>query len=156
MSRIRNAFQSTKRAPPPKPVLDISSNIQFPSLSTEVKADDPIWNCEKVRIFRDDAKYYKNGNIYEGEFDEGGLPCYGKLTFANGDVYEGPIREQWIKDDEEENSEDETYSEETDENYEDWDEYYEEKQQTETYGRLTRCDGSVFWGVFCFGDRKKW
>jgi len=130
----------------------------------------PVWNCEKITTFRDDAKYYKNGNIYEGDFDDEGLPCYGKITFANGDLYEGPIREHWIKDDEEEDDDvykndsvfgsyqHDYYEEDYDYDDEYSDEYYEEEEsRPEKYGKFTYANtGKVFWGVFCFKDRKTW
>jgi hypothetical protein len=138
-----------------------------------------MWNCETETKIRDDAKYYKNGSIYEGEFDKDGLPCYGKITYANGDVYEGPIREHWIKDDEEEDD-DECYKNdsifgsyqhdypinsymttgyyEEEEEEQDEDYYYDEEVEPklEKYGKLTSANGRVFWGVFCFKDRKTW
>jgi len=140
-----------------KPTVDISSNVQFPILSS-VSApahEKPVWNCEKISQFSDNAKYFSNGDVYEGVFDELGLPCYGKMTFANGNVYEGPIRDYWIKNDE--NEEDEDTVDETitdDEYYEYDDEYYEEQEQI--YGKMTSPGGKVFWGVFCFAQRSKW
>jgi hypothetical protein len=79
------------------------------------------------------------------------------LTFANGDVYEGPIRDLWIKDDEEEEDEDEGELEsetEYDDDY--YDEEYYEEPPANNYGRMTFKSGRVFWGVFNFGDRRKW
>jgi hypothetical protein len=138
-----------------KPTVDISSNSQFPVLSS-VKAlaqEKPMWNCEKVSQFSDTAKYFDNGDVYEGAFDELGLPCYGKMTFANGNVYEGPIRDYWMKDEEEEDEETVEETITNDEYYEY--EYYEEEQEP-VYGKMTYPSGKVFWGVFCFAQRSKW
>uniref|UniRef100_A0A6C0B326 Uncharacterized protein n=1 Tax=viral metagenome TaxID=1070528 RepID=A0A6C0B326_9ZZZZ len=159
-----------------KPVVDISSTVHFPLLTSvsELASEKPVWNCEKISRFSDNAKYFENGDVYEGYFDELGLPCYGKMTFANGNVYHGPIRDLWIKDDEQDDEEEEvdsdgwiskvpcdlaTRNEETiseDEYYDDY--YYEEDEpeKEQTYGKMTYPDGKVFWGVFCFAQRSKW
>jgi hypothetical protein len=141
-----------------KPVVDISSNAQFPILSSfkVPAAEEPVWNCEKVTRFSDNAKYFENGDVYEGTFDELGLPCYGKMTFANGNVYEGPIRDYWIKDDEEEQDEEEETTEEAicEDEYYDYEE--EEQEEEQIYGKMTYPDGRVFWGSFCFAQRSKW
>lgn len=153
-----------------KPILDISSNVQFPTLSfgKAHAPEKPVWNCEKVSQFSDNAKHFDNGDIYEGDFDEIGLPCYGKMTFSNGNIYEGPIREYWIKDDEEKEEEDEEEKTEdddekktevsfTEDEYSDDDyEYYDEQEPEQTYGKMTYSNGKVFWGVFCFTQRNKW
>jgi len=144
-----------------KHVFDISSNAQFPVLSSvnTTASKKPIWNCEKVSRFSDNAKYFENGDVFEGVFDELGLPCYGKMTFSNGNVYEGPIRDYWIKNDEEEQDEEEVeepiYE---DEYYDDYDYYEEEEEEEEeqVYGKMTYPSGKVFWGVFCFAQRTKW
>jgi len=156
MSKFRSSFRQAK------PIVDVSSNVQFPGLSS-VKIDtsqQPSWNYEKSNRFSDKAKYFDNGDVYEGDVDELGLPSYGKMTFANGNVYEGPIRDYWIKDedeDEDEDDEDEIIiNENIDEN--DYDEYddYEEELPIEKYGKMTYANGEVFWGVFCFAQRNKW
>jgi hypothetical protein len=159
-----------------KPVVDISSNVHFPLLTSviELAPEKPVWNCEKISRFSDTAKYFNNGDVYEGDFDELGLPCYGKMTFANGNVYYGPIRDHWnnneIEEEEEKVDSDGWISkvprglairnEETileDEYYDDY--YYEEEyklEEEQTYGKMTYPDGKVFWGVFCFAQRSEW
>jgi hypothetical protein len=154
MSKFRNSFKTA--APAKKPVVDISSNRDFPALpASKNTVSAPVWNCEKVTVISDGAKRYQNGDIFEGDDDENGLPFYGKLSFANGNVYEGPIRETWPEDVEDEDDE-ETVCE-SDSYYEE-DDYYEEEYEEppNNYGRMIRADGSVFWGVFCFGNRNKW
>jgi len=157
MSKFRNSFKTS--APAKKPVLDISSNRDFPSLlGNKNTVSAPVWNCEKITIISDGAKRYQNGDIFEGDFDEKGLPCYGKLTFANGNVYEGPIRETWPEDVEEDEEDFEETVCDSDSFYDDDDYYYEEEYEepVSNYGRMTYPDGSEFWGVFCFGNRNKW
>lgn len=165
--RTRNTFK-----PSTKPSLDISSNILFPILSTcaaESNMVKPIWNCEKVTIISDYAKRYSNGDIFDGDYDERGLPLYGKLTFANGNVYEGPIHETWPV--EQEAADDGFVYDLVPRNYEPNDCYFDEDTNTwyhypqeeayvepeaSNYGVMTYADGRQFYGTFCFGDRAKW
>lgn len=149
-----------------KPAFDISSNADFPTLSfNKTNTNNPIWNCDKINTISEKAKRYINGDIFEGEYDERGLPCFGKFTFSDGKIYEGPIRESWpedyIENDyddndsqtvcDDENFEDEYFS---DEWYED--EYREPPPPPNNYGKMTFADGSEFWGVFCFQNRTNW
>ena len=158
MAKFLSAFRNSQ------PVIDISSNMHFPDLSSNnVVVETPEWNYEKVSKFGDNAKYYDNGDVYEGEFDEYGIPSYGKMTFANGDIYEGPIRDYWIKNDEETNQDEDDDDVSTvligdeypeDEYYDD--EFAYDEPVIEKYGKMTYANGKVFWGDFCFTQRSKW
>jgi len=155
----------------------MSSNRDFPHLIDETNpiVEPAVWNCEKRTFIRDDAKYYANGDRFEGDFDDNGLPCYGKITFANGTIYEGPIRSHWVHDEEEQIdaelydtwSEDQTQgtnnenavSQQPDDDYEYYEEYPEDTHETtcqDKYGKFTYPDGKIFWCITCFGDISKW
>ena len=107
-------------------------------------------------------------DIFEGKCnDETGMPMYGKISFVNGDIYEGPIFTSFPKynddegnDDEREYVEDEYDEDEYDEDEYDEDKYDEdgydegeyEKDPYENYGEMIYKDGTSFWGIFCFGQ----
>jgi hypothetical protein len=86
-----------RRKPEPK-----LSEADFPALNDTVVlpiTQKPLdWSCEKIRTFDPDAKFYPNGDVYEGEYREDGTPEFGKMTFADGKVYEGAFEEEWIED----------------------------------------------------------
>jgi hypothetical protein len=130
--------------------VDISSNVHFPTLSTEnlvkVAAE---WNIESTRKLSENAKIYSNGDTFEGEFDTDGSPLYGRLNYANGDVYIGILLSKWtrqtyIPDDISETSYSFCYNEE------------EEADDFDNYGQMTLANGKTFYGVFCFPDKNKW
>ena len=153
MSRFRNSKPKSSR-------LDISSNKEFPALSiSSASVNAPKWNCEKVSAISDSATRYSNGDIFEGDYDADGLPCYGKLTFSGGKIYEGPIQEEWPQDpdDDEDESSPNLYEEDSEDEYFE-DEWYEPEPEPpiNNYGRMIMPDGSEFWGVFCFPNRQSW
>jgi hypothetical protein len=88
--------------------------------------------CDEIRN--------KVADVFDGEYDEDGLPIYGKIRFSNGNVYRGPIFTEWPKYDEWE-LENEMSDEPVDFNYDSYD----------YYGEMTYPDGSTFYGMFCFG-----
>lgn len=125
----------------------------FPELTPTSCVAAPEWKYKEV-IIKSNAKYYPNGDIFEGEYDEGnGRPFYGKITFVNGNVYKGPIHYSWPKDyDDDESDDDEScdgnkVDDESSENYEQFVQY-------DNRGVLFYPDGKRFIGVFCFG--KEW
>jgi hypothetical protein len=99
------------------------------------------------------AKIYKNGDAFDGIYDDNGLPVYGKIMFANGNIYEGCVHSVWHKDDEE-------FDDCDDDQEECFGEYYEEDQTDwfmySNYGVMTYPDGKKFYGSFCFPEKHKW
>jgi hypothetical protein len=84
-------------------------------------------------------------DIYEGSYDENSVPIYGKIIFANGDVYRGPIFTSFPK-------EDIIYEHDEYNSYDSMKEYEEYEQDPyENYGEMHYANGKVFSGVFCFG-----
>jgi hypothetical protein len=168
MSHQMNRFRSLTK-PITKPSFTLKKS-EFPDLSSNIVSIKQEWNCEKVSVFRDDAHYYPNGNVFEGDFDEKGRPSYGKLTYPNGDIYRGPLYYEWpkpvvvtykkkIEHD---------YDTNTDKQYDEEDEidFCEQEVQEDEYiieeyteypenGVLTYANGKTFEGIFRFGD-KKW
>jgi hypothetical protein len=141
MSSIRkNAFNQK---------LDISDK-NFPALpSVGAKNASPGWPKIVGRKLSETAKIYKNGDAFDGVYDDNGFPVYGKIMFTNGNVYEGCVNSAWIKEDED-----------LEEQEEDFDEYYEEDQTDwflySNYGIMTYPDGKKFYGSFCFPDKERW
>jgi len=116
----------------------------FPELAPTLCLAAPEWKYKEV-IIKSNAKFYPNGDIFEGDYnEETGRPLYGKITFVNGNVYKGPIHYSWPKDcdDDDESGDDDDWSSE---NYEEFVEY-------DNRGVLFYPDGKRFIGVFCFGQ----
>jgi hypothetical protein len=134
--------------------LDISDK-NFPSLPSN-NGNTPLagWPIEVGRRFSETAKVYKNGDVFDGIYDDKGLPVYGKIVFANGNVYEGCVHSIWHKE------EDYNTDDDNDEIEENFDEYYEEHHTDwfmySNYGVMTNTDGKKFYGSFCFPDKHKW
>jgi hypothetical protein len=105
------------------------------------------------RKLSETARINKNGDAFDGVYDDNGLPVYGKIMFANGNVYEGCVHSVWYKDEEE-------FDDCDDDQEECFDEYYEEYQTDwfmySNYGVMTYPDGKKFYGSFCFPDKDKW
>lgn len=132
---------------------------EFPSLSSGEVSAQPIEtiNWKKGPGEKQHTKVYPNGDYFDGDLDETGSPSYGTMTFANGNVYEGPFHTSWPKDTNEGDvdHEDEEY-EEYDENgeyYEDeeYDEFHDYESYRNDYGVLTEPNGKSFVGLFCWG-----
>jgi hypothetical protein len=121
---------------------------EFPELPFISKPTPVIKNDWAAIINKDSTpeQHQIIDDIFEGEVDENHVPVYGKITFANGNIYTGPIFTSFPKDDEDIEDVDDQY----DENNEF--EYYE-RDPYANYGEMLYPDGSSFWGVFCFGER---
>jgi hypothetical protein len=91
---------------------------------------------------------YSNGDSFEGDFDDDGLPAYGKMIFANGNVYYGPINTSWQIQRENGLSEDDELEEYEDE--------YSYIDDYENYGEMFYPDGRSFYGAFCFPSKSQW
>jgi hypothetical protein len=140
----------TYKNPFKKQELD-TSVTSFPSLQTNsssIKTENPDWPHTNINRISATAKRYSNGDIFDGYYDEKGEPIYGKLTFANGNVYEGPIQSSWDKSSDQDDC--------IDEAMEYYDSYYDEFPIVEQLGVFTKTDGKKFFGIFCFGDKSKW
>lgn len=86
-------------------------------------------------------------DTFEGYYDGQGSPIYGKIDFANGNIYKGPIfnlfpQEIEVSDDDSEKS---IYFEDESIEY--------ERDPYENYGEMIYPNGTTFWGVFCFGKQ---
>jgi hypothetical protein len=140
----------TYKNPFKKQDLDTSEK-SFPSLKSndsDTKLENPSWPFTNTNRISDSAKRYPNGDIFDGYYDEKGEPIYGKLTFANGTVYEGPIQSSWDKTADQDDWIDEPM------NY--YDSYYDDFPHDDRVGVFTTPDGKSFCGIFCFGNKSKW
>lgn len=120
----------------------------FPVL-VEVDISKPAeWNYEEKPV-KNNAKIYSNGDVFEGQYDETtGKPDFGKITFKNGDVYEGPILYCWP------HQRPPIYVEVELEDGEIEEQPMEQEAEYYDYGTFTDADGKKTVGVFCFG--KEW
>jgi hypothetical protein len=139
-----------------------NNEANFPSLCPPVKTTEKAsWPHNNSNRVSDNVRVYPNGDSFDGYYDENGKAIYGKLKFANGDIYEGPIRSTWDKNDEEEiESEDNVCVSDEGEWNDDYASYYEDDcdyyYTNKNYGVLTLANGNKFHGVFCFGEHIKW
>jgi hypothetical protein len=133
-----------------KAVLDVSEK-SFPSLSSKEENVQQVkveWAHTNGNRISDNAKIYPNGDTFDGYYDEDGLPIWGKLTFINGNTYEGPIQSSWDKSGDRDDL--------VDEPGDYYDSYYDEYFDDGRIGVFTTPAGKQFYGVFCFGDKNKW
>ena len=134
-----------------KPKQSVNLGLEnFPELSNGISTKPAEWKYQEP-VIRNDAKIYPSGDIFEGDYDETGNPIYGKVTFANGNIYRGPIHYSWPKDYDDYESTDEE-CEFTDEYYDEDDGEYEEYYYETRLGVMIYPNGKQFVGVFCFGD----
>lgn len=142
-----NRFSRTTK---PKTVTKPTVNLgieNFPELSSVSSTKNAEWKYQAPAL-RSDAKIYSSGDVFEGDYDETGSPIYGKVTFANGNIYRGPIHYSWPKDYDDCESDEEEY-EAVDE---EWSDYEEEYYNEPINGVMTYPNGKRFVGVFCFGQ----
>ena len=141
--------RSNYKNPFKKQEVDISEK-SFPSLPTNhnvMKSEKSAWPHSSNRV-SDTVKQHPNGDTFDGYYDENGQPIWGKLTFANGNIYEGPIQSSWDKKDDSDDW--------IDEPMDYYDSYYDEYVADGRSGLFTTPDGKQIYGVFCFGDKSKW
>jgi hypothetical protein len=142
-------MSSTYKNPFKKQDLDTSEK-SFPSLQsndTDAKLENPSWPRSNMNRISDSAKRYPNGDIFDGYYDEKGEPIYGKLTFANGNVYEGPIQSSWDKTADQDDW--------IDEPMDYYDSYYDDFSADDRVGVFTTPEGKTFYGIFCFGNKSR-
>jgi len=145
-----NMSSSGYKNPFKKEILDVSEK-SFPSLSSNENPTQSVkvnWAHTNGNKISDNAKVYPNGDTFEGYYDENGFPIWGKLTFANGTIYKGPIQSSWDK-----TMDCDDWIDEPMDYYDSYYDYYEDDGRR---GLFTTSDGKQFYGVFCFGDKNKW
>lgn len=154
MQRNNIRFQR-RNTLPEKPVQKLDLNAEnFPDLSTTDVSRGPVvvtntdWKSAITSKVEENIRRFSNGDSFIGEYDENGHPAYGKLMFANGNTYCGPIFTSWPQDPEP------YYEEMPDPNNEySFVYYYGEDEYVDpyqNYGEMIYPDGKSFWGVFCF------
>lgn len=121
----------------------------FPELqSTEpfVKDNKSSWSSivNKDPVNDNDASSHDR---FEGYCDEQGSPIYGKINFANGNIYKGPVFSSFPQDVEIQDDESDAVFDFEDETIE------YDRDPYENYGEMIYPDGTSFWGVFCFGKQ---
>jgi hypothetical protein len=148
MSRFqRNPNNKTMKA-----TLDLSTQ-SFPDLSMNtlpIHSKPVEWGADMVVKTNLPFRQFANGDVFEGEFDQHGNPIRGKLMFANGNTYYGPIFTSWPQDPE-------PYYEEMPDPDDEYSfvYYYEDQEDIDpyrNYGEMVYPDGKSFWGVFCFDN----
>jgi len=119
------------------------------------------WPHNNSQRKSENLKVLKNGDIFEGYYDENGYPIFGKIRYVNGNVYEGPIKDYWDfgnnDEDDIDDFDEDLYDEKTDTNYSEYsEEEYYDNYFYDRNGLMTYPDGKQFYGLFCFPDKKKW
>jgi len=129
------------------PELSVSQNLR--ETTTESKAD---WLSAISAYKYSNIRTFANGDSFEGEYDIHGNPIRGKLMFANGNTYYGPINTSWKiqKEDTDGHESEECYSQTQSHDQENSTDY--DNNQYTDYGEMVYADGSSFWGIFCFKD----
>lgn len=122
----------------------------FPELPFADKTDNSSNKSKWTVVVNKDTEYDFKALMmdkFEGYYDDQGVPIYGKIDFANGNTYTGPIFSSFPQDVEIQHDESDTVFEFQDETIE------YDRDPYENYGEMIYPDGTSFWGVFCFGKQ---
>lgn len=158
-----NRFQRRNVVPSKveKPKLDLTEE-NFPDLpmsdisrgpATQTNTD---WISAISSRTEENIRRFSNGDAFVGDYDKHGNPSYGKLMFANGNTYYGPIFTSWPN----KGDDSELYMEEIPDPTDKYSFVYYDYIQDEqldtyrNYGEMVYPDGRTFSGVFCFDDSK--
>jgi len=151
----RNVMQSKVE----KPKLELTAE-NFPDLPMSDISRGPAaqtntdWITMISKRTEDNIRRFSNGDSFIGDYDQAGNPSYGKLMFANGNTYYGPIFKSFPNDSEQQLEEIPDPNDKYSFIYYDYIQDEQEADPYQNYGEMVYSDGRIFSGVFCFDDSK--